>query len=528
MSPRLVALYPFLFAAIPVLSQADRNPGYYALGDLLVVLAVVLTGMGVVYAAAALALRRWRHPGLPSLITFVAGLWLFGVSTAARQLPGGMLPRAALVVACVCATAALVWWVGRRARLLRTAATFLTLTGALLVLRLTWGIAADQIRGRQAVARSALARELARPIPGPASTTGPRRNVYLILLDEYANASVLRDGLGFDNRQFLDSLRALGFHVPAATSSNYAHTLLSLPSLLNAAQLDRLSRELPPGATDATLVNYLLGQSRVARFLQARGYRYVFFPSSWWVSTRTSPIADSVVRVWSRFDLGRELSSTEFRRTLRQLAPFELLHSDNPTDAEFVRRTLDGVGRLPSVEGPLFAFAHVLSPHWPYVFDRQCRVRSRYVNGVSRPAAYLGQLECLNGMVLATVNRLLRDSKVPPVILLQGDHGSAMLGFKKAAKVEQVTATAAWERFGAFGAYYLPDGGTAGFGDTVSVVNVLGDVLRHYFGAELPREPDSQYLSVEPAPFRFVHVNPAWVAGGHAVGGRSPASEADR
>jgi hypothetical protein len=276
-----------------------------------------------------------------------------------------------------------------------------------------------------------------------------------------------------------------------------------------------VSGELPTGATDATLVNYLLGQSRVARYLQARGYRYVFFPSSWWTSTRTSPIADSVVHVWSGLDLGRELSSTEFRRVIRRLAPFGLLHSDSPTDAEFVRRTLDGVARLPSVEGPVFAFAHVLSPHSPYVFDRECRLASRYVNGRNRAAAYLDQMECLNGLVLAVVNRLLRDSKVPPVIVLQGDHGSAMLGFNKAAKVEQVTATAAWERFGAFGAYYLPDGGAAAFGDTVSVVNVLGDVLRHYFGAELPREPDERYLSVEPAPFRFVHADPTWVAGGH-------------
>jgi hypothetical protein len=80
-----------------------------------------------------------------------------------------------------------------------------------------------------------------------------------------------------------------------------------------------------------------------------------------------------------------------------------------------------------------------------------------------------------------------------------------------------VPASAAWERFNAFGAYYLPDGGAAAFGDTVTVVNVLGNVLRRYFGAELPLEPNDQYLSVEPAPYRFVRVDPVWLAGGREL-----------
>jgi hypothetical protein len=45
-------------------------------------------------------------------------------------------------------------------------------------------------------------------------------------------------------------------------------------------------------------------------------------------------------------------------------------------------------------------------------------------------------------------------------------------------------------------------------------VNVLGNVLRHYFGAELPPEPNDHYLSVEPAPYRFLRVDPVWLAGG--------------
>ena len=50
------------------------------------------------------------------------------------------------------------------------------------------------------------------------------------------------------------------------------------------------------------------------------------------------------------------------------------------------------------------------------------------------------------------------------------------------------------------------------FGDSVTIVNVMGNVLRFYLGADLPREPDDMYLSVHRAPFAFKHVDFAWLA----------------
>lgn len=117
-------------------------------------------------------------------------------------------------------------------------------------------------------------------------------------------------------------------------------------------------------------------------------------------------------------------------------------------------------------------------------------------------------------LVAFAVTRIVQGSALPPVIVIQGDHGTKTLGFNEWAAPEQVPAAAAQERFGAFGAYYLPGGGEAAFGDTVTVVNVLGNVLRHYFGADLPREPDAQYLSLHHAPFDVRPVSAAWLATG--------------
>ncbi|MBA2457721.1 MAG: hypothetical protein H0V43_02055 [Gemmatimonadales bacterium] len=503
MSPSPNTLHPFLFAAVYVLYLAAENPGGYAVGDLPLVAAAVLAGVGLVYLLAWLALRR--HDGLlPALLTLLAVLFCFGLPQLTQAFPGGLRNpwTIAIAIAALAAGGLAVRWLARRPGSLRSVSTLLTLTGTLLVLRFAVDIVADQRFSRRIVARSDLARELARPIPGPASAPAPRRDVYLLVLDEYANAEVLRERFGFDNGAFEDSLRALGFHIPAAVGSNYFHTILSLPSLLNAAHVHRAAEELPEGVADPALVNRLLDRSRVAAYLKARGYRYVFFPSLWWKSTRSAPLADSVVQVWPGFHPVRAASRTEFRRVVQEGSVLRYLTRRGPLDADHLRRTLGAFEELPSVEGPVFAFAHVLSPHSPYVLDPECGVPTG-VAAAHRKEGYIGQLRCLNTMLLDVVTRLLRESDVAPVILLQGDHGTSTLRYSESPSADRVPADASRERFGAFGAYYLPDSGEVAFGDTVTVVNVLGNVLRHYLGADLPREPDDRYLSLEGSAYDF-------------------------
>jgi hypothetical protein len=117
-------------------------------------------------------------------------------------------------------------------------------------------------------------------------------------------------------------------------------------------------------------------------------------------------------------------------------------------------------------------------------------------------------VQCIDSLVLGVVHHLLKHSPTPPVILLQGDHGTNLLEYEKAGKAERVSPAQARERFGAFGAYYLPEGGAKLFGDTTTVVNVLRHVLVYYAGADLPVEPDDLYMSLEQCPFAFSRVDP--------------------
>jgi hypothetical protein len=417
----------------------------------------------------------------------------------------------------IAATLGLGWWLLRRPPVIDRVATFLTLTGGLLVGWSALSIGVANLRSARALRQSTVARQLAEPIPvRPGAAAGPKRDIYLIVLDEYANAETTAALFGFDNHAFLDSLRRLGFVVPVV-HSNYLHTALSLPSLLNASQLVDLSRELGSQAKDVTLLHYLVENNRAVAFLKGLGYRFVFFPSQWWLATRHNRHADSEVDVWSGWHPLRGLSRSHLRRTLRKASMLDLLQQEAAWNiyGDHDSRMFTAIARVPKTPGPVFVFAHVMTPHLPFVFDRECHPLTRKAAGTvprGKSHRYVEQVECLNRMVLGLVTTLLHESDVPPVILLQSDHGTKTLRFEKAPTAEAIPVAAARERLRAFGAYYLPGHRAEAFGDSVTLVNVLGDVLRSYLGAKLPREPDDMYLSIGRAPFAFKRVDPAWLA----------------
>jgi hypothetical protein len=206
------------------------------------------------------------------------------------------------------------------------------------------------------------------------------------------------------------------------------------------------------------------------------------------------------------------MTAGELERTVRGITILSYFDRSHHWEAEHVRRTLDAVAHLAGSDTtPRFVFAHLIKPHDPYVFDSECGVLARHKED-DHVGPYIDQVQCMNRLLLATVRRILAQSAVPPIIILQGDHGTKLLHAPGYPTPEEVPPTAARERFGAFGAYYLPRGGEQDFGDTVTVVNVMGNVLRHYFGAHLPRAGDEQYISPADFPFDFRRVDARWLA----------------
>src|SRR5262249_55772060 len=158
---------------------------------------------------------------------------------------------------------------------------------------------------------------------------------------------------------------------------------------------------------------------------------------------------------------------------------------------------LPEVARRP---GPTFTFAHVVSPHPPFVFgedgsDVSPRRRSYFLNDgdVYRrhyggtdayTRGYRDQAAFLTRQAGRMIDRIIANSPEPPVIILQSDHGSGLR-----LDTGSVEGTDLHERMSILNAYLLPGRGAEALYDSISPVNSFRVVLNAYFGAGLDLLP---------------------------------------
>jgi len=420
-------------------------------------------------------------------------------------------------VGLVMTAAAVVWLVRAPGEHLAAVNRFLRAAGLFVVALPTTQLLVGRVRGASR-ARSPFAAALARPIPVRTATSHtPLRDVYLIVLDGHANERVMHEVFGVEHLPFADSLRKLGFVVPRDMRSNYTQTVLSLPSLLNFEHVTPFAHDIGETSGDFSLPRQLIANNRTVRFLKKRGYKYVLFPSAWADLTENSPLADERFEARPGFDLATALKRTELRLAVARSTPLRGRLQRQHGDSLHPVRSLHALPDVAADPAPTFTFAHVLLPHIPYALDAHCRsvphpiTDATEANTPAQRAAYLAQMTCADDLVLGAVTRLLRESTVAPIILIVGDHGSRFTDVKYWTHPSSITPKFARERFGAFGAFYLPDGGAREFGESVTLVNVMRNVLRHYYGADLPPLADDMYVSGEHA-FKFYPVDPRWLA----------------
>jgi hypothetical protein len=341
-----------------------------------------------------------------------------------------------------------------------------------------------------------------RPAEAVASI-GAGPDIYFIVLDGYARADVLRKYYGFDNEPFLSALRQHGFAVQDASTGNYYWTDLSLPSMLNHDYLPALLGPVSEKTVNRRGVYELIRDNSVARFLRARGYRFVQLQSTWG-ATGANPHADEFINCSSgvfRDDYLRALAQSTWLYVVSSRASQQLAscHLNN-----FER--LGGLGDDP---GPKFVFAHILPPHHPYLFDRDGKVLSHarlseqfdfQERMWSQREPYIEQLEFVNARILEVVRRLIGDSAQAPVIVLQSDHGPS-LGDYEAPERRRI-------RFATFSAVLLPGAPDGWMPGDVTAVNLFPEILNRVFDAGLPLREPRYFTSEFEYPFRLREVGP--------------------
>jgi hypothetical protein len=347
---------------------------------------------------------------------------------------------------------------------------------------------------------------------GPVATSsqGTRPDIYYIILDAYGRSDVLQSIHGFDNSAFVDALAERGFVVASRSQANYPRTLLSLSSSMNMQYLNSMSSVMGDSSLWWPVMD-AIHHSEIRSILQDQGYQTVFFASNWdFTDIRDGDYYEAPAPIMLKDFDNQFLNFTNlhFFQWVDKIGVNYPSYSTHRKGILFDFAQLPKVARLP---GPKFVFAHIISPHAPYVFDRSGNpldpdypyslLVQEALGATESRSKYLDQVMFVNQEILKAVDGILANSSTPPVIILQADHGPGI--FFNASQLEN---NCLLERYSILNAYYLPGVRPDSIPPDISPVNTFRLVLNAYFQTSLEILPNRQYFSTSVDMYQMVDV----------------------
>jgi hypothetical protein len=500
----------------------------------------LLLGLFGLAAVALTAVYHFalRHPAA-RLLAAVAALYALTMDfdvrlQAGAGLAGVILPGAGpLIVTVVILAAAwglgrLVEWLAGRWGWWQSASPVTMLRLVLLGVFVTNLLLFLQYEGRLSGVTAYSPKTSVAPQLAPTA----KRDVYYLVLDRYANSETLAKYYGFDNSQFLNYLRDDGWVVRDPAYSNYQFTAQSIASTMRMDYHTDIQKQLKDEPTISYLpYRKLLEHSPVSQWFAGNGYE-VHRLASWYGVTRTDEYGQSrneqfSLTLFNQTFLLSDLQSAALDHTVFaswfrsgvQVGPFTLASMGRHDTGQQVLDQLDELSELAAEphDQPRFVFAHILSPHPPYVFTPDGTMPSYSVDdnnqGASRELKYINQLTYLNDRIKETVAAIRKSSKEEPVIIIQSDEGPYPPAFADYNNGEaslypwsKASAETLKRKYGVLAAYYLPGVPAEQTSELNSSVNTFRFVFNHYFGAKLPYLPDCSLLYDGGRPFAFYDV----------------------
>ena len=325
-------------------------------------------------------------------------------------------------------------------------------------------------------------------------------DIYYIILDGYASSNTLKEFYNYDNDGFTEFLREKGFYIADKSVSNYHASYLSIASSLNMEYINYLSDIAGIESKDQTLTHGMIRNNKVAHFLKSRDYDFIHF-SSGWGPTNYNKYAD--LNIGTSYLMRNEFQMLLIRTTM--IISFEKQFKN--IDRRRILNTFDNLAEIYKVEGKKFVFAHIICPHPPYLFDRDGNSVPEADTGMNgwglkQKEYYLNQLIFINKKIEILIDEILSKSEVPPIIILQADHGPRNTFIEG----EYPTADIFKEGSRIFNAYYLPSEEGNLLYDSITPVNTFRVVFNSYFNTDYELLEDKSYNSFEDEPYRFTDI----------------------
>jgi hypothetical protein len=327
-------------------------------------------------------------------------------------------------------------------------------------------------------------------------------DVYYFILDMYTRADLMKTAFGYDNTPFLQELESRGFYVAACSQSNYTRTELSVASSLNMSYLQGLDAKFVPENIGRLRLWDALKHGAVRYNLEQMGYTTISYANGFpW-----SELDDAdVFMTPPPFSSGMTEFETLFLQTtlLDEAQKFGWFNADQIMAQNFRDRdhlVFNSMKDVVKRTGPKFVYVHLIMPHPPFVFGPNGEHtdpaafwnEKKVYPAIKLVEGYKNQVTFLNKQMLAMLDTILADSKTPPIIILQGDHGPWLQPNP--------------QHFFILNAYHLPAHNDELY-PTISPVNTFRLVFNDYFGGNYDMLDDVSYYSPVPDLYNFKKVS---------------------
>ena len=446
-------VYPILLAVFPILSLWAANLLYVGVTATYRSFLVILLGTFLLWGILA-AVFRDVHKS--ALITSLAGVLFFSygrlypVIEDVSLLGFNIGRHRYLVLAFGVILFLLAWRIVASKKDFSKINSLMLLVGVGLVALPVFQITSHYIR-QAGFAASQNGDQLTtqRTQPDVVTLTPPADGVlpdiYYIILDSYGRADVLKDCFQYDIQPFLNGLESEGFVTAERSQTNFTITDLSLTASLNMDYPQALAVK-PAQASDPAVLHEWAVHNTVRNSLEKIGYKTVAFDSGYGVSQWEDADVYYVRSSGARWLLGginpfedmllnTTLGTIVFQMDAR--LPTALRVFLDGAHLEHRQRMLDimdNLVKVPDNPEPTFTFVHILAPHNPFVFGPDGEYVSRNTpftlnndqdikDGFVYISGYTDQVIYLNKRFSEIIDEIIQKSDVPPVIILQGDHG---------------------------------------------------------------------------------------------------------
>ncbi len=509
-----IAIHPFLFALYPILDLASKNANEIRITDPLRSIAISIIGTVMVFIISYSFSRNWRRAALVTswivIIFFSYGhVYLSIKNIAVSGYTIGrhrflLLSSVALAVLGGLAIFKFEYDEIRITRVVNIIALFTILIPVISISSFWIRSGSTFITGNLTV--------LDNRNEVPKTGIGSNPDIYYIILDGYGRSDILDKYFNTQNDEFIDFLEDRGFIVARNSTANYAHTALSLASSLNINYLEDIQVNLKDGQYPSTFL-VRMKNSFVRTALENIGYNTISLGSGWkytqWddadyyldhtsngngdVKTRIvlKPFEDLMLNV----SAGRALFDFMIATNILDLTAPSYNHAD------IVLAQLSNLRSVGELPGPRFVFAHIISPHRPFVFGPNGERLDRggyftladtgndtYEGQDGSP--YINQLIFITAQIEEVVDEIISNSQIQPIINIPSDYGPNSAGVWDDPEVNYIK-----QRMPILNAYLLPESCRPTIYSAISPVNSFRVVFNCAFDTDYEILPDRSYFS---------------------------------